>query len=99
MIETSYRWELRLGDSVERIEEIEDETVGLTVFSPPFPGMYVYSDSTRRHGQRPHDRRTDRALQLSRPVAASCVDAGPLLLRPSVPVDQGEVPRRALRAT
>lgn len=50
MIEKGERWELRLGDSIERIAEIEDETVGLSVFSPPFPGMYVYSDSPRDMG-------------------------------------------------
>jgi len=41
-------WTLHLGDSVEVIGEVEDETVGLTVFSPPFPGMYAYTNS-------PHD--------------------------------------------
>jgi len=39
-----------LGDCVERAAEIGDESVGLTVFSPPFPGMYVYSDSPRDMG-------------------------------------------------
>lgn len=39
-----------LGDCVERTAEIEDESVGLSVFSPPFPGMYVYSDSERDMG-------------------------------------------------
>ncbi len=38
-------WRLLLGDCIERTAEISDETVGLTVFSPPFPGMYVYTDS------------------------------------------------------
>lgn len=47
---TGERWALKLGDCVERTSEIEDETVGLTVFSPPFPGMYVYSDSPRDMG-------------------------------------------------
>ena len=43
-------WTMLLGDSVERVQEIEPETVGLSVFSPPFPGMYVYSDSERDMG-------------------------------------------------
>lgn len=43
-------WTMMLGDSVERVQEIEPETVGLSVFSPPFPGMYVYSDSPRDMG-------------------------------------------------
>ena len=39
---------LHLGDSVQTIDQIDTESVGLSVFSPPFPGMYVYTDS-------PHD--------------------------------------------
>ena len=42
---------LHLGDSVQTIDQIETESVGLSVFSPPFPGMYVYTDSSARHGQ------------------------------------------------
>ena len=41
-------WTLYLGDSVLTMNHIETGSVGLSVFSPPFPGMYVYSDS-------PHD--------------------------------------------
>lgn len=44
------RWTMMLGDSVERVREVEPESVGLSVFSPPFPGMYVYSDSERDMG-------------------------------------------------
>lgn len=44
MIKSGDRFELRLGDCVERVTEIEDGSVGLSVFSPPFPGMYVYTD-------------------------------------------------------
>lgn len=38
-------WEMLLGDSVRRIDEIETESCGLSVFSPPFPGMYAYTNS------------------------------------------------------
>ena len=41
-------WDLHLGDSVDTMRHIESDSVGLSVFSPPFPGMYVYTDS-------PHD--------------------------------------------
>jgi DNA modification methylase len=44
------RWKLLLGDCVERIAEVEAESVGLSVFSPPFPGMYVYTDSVADMG-------------------------------------------------
>ena len=37
-------WRIVLGDSVETVETIDDASIGLSVFSPPFPGMYVYSD-------------------------------------------------------
>lgn len=43
-------WRLLLGDCVERTADIDTESVGLAVFSPPFPGMYVYSDSERDMG-------------------------------------------------
>ncbi len=43
-------WKFMLGDSCERIKEIKDESIGLSVFSPPFPGMYVYSNSPRDVG-------------------------------------------------
>lgn len=43
-------WQLMLGDSCERIKELKAESVGLTVFSPPFPGMYTYTNSPRDIG-------------------------------------------------
>lgn len=38
------------GDCVELIKLIPDESIGLSVFSPPFPGMYAYTDSERDMG-------------------------------------------------
>lgn len=38
-------WEMLLGDSIKRIDEIETESCGLSIFSPPFPGMYAYTNS------------------------------------------------------
>lgn len=49
-------WTLHLGDCLDVLPEIEDNSVGLAVFSPPFPGMYVYSDSPRDMGNT-HDLR------------------------------------------
>jgi len=43
-------WDLLLGDSCERIKEIESDSVGVSVFSPPFPGMYAYTNSPRDLG-------------------------------------------------
>lgn len=38
------------GDCVECIKLIPDNSIGLSVFSPPFPGMYAYTDSERDMG-------------------------------------------------
>jgi len=43
-------WRLLLGDACERIKELEADSVGLSVFSPPFPGMYAYTNSARDVG-------------------------------------------------
>lgn len=43
-------WRLLLGDSVERLAEVETESVGLILYSPPFPGMYAYTNSARDMG-------------------------------------------------
>lgn len=44
------RWELMLGDSVERLAELADESIDLSVFSPPFASLYAYSPSERDLG-------------------------------------------------
>jgi len=43
-------WRLLLGDSCERLGEIGDESVDLSVHSPPFDSLYTYSDSVRDLG-------------------------------------------------
>ncbi len=40
-------WRLMLGDSCERLAEIDTDSVGLSVCSPPFAQLYVYSPSAR----------------------------------------------------
>lgn len=44
------RYALYNGDCVELIKTLPDDSIGLSVFSPPFPGMYAYSDSTKDMG-------------------------------------------------
>lgn len=44
------RWALYCGDNIDAIKEIPDNSVGLTVSSPPFPGMYSYTNSPRDMG-------------------------------------------------
>lgn len=43
-------WEFWLGDSAERMPEIESESVHLSVYSPPFQSLYTYSPSPRDMG-------------------------------------------------
>jgi DNA modification methylase len=43
-------WHLMLGDSCERLAEIPDESVHLTVSSPPFASLFTYSPSERDLG-------------------------------------------------
>ena len=43
-------WTMFNGDCVELIEGIPDESVGFSVFSPPFASLYVYSESERDMG-------------------------------------------------
>lgn len=43
-------WTMYLGDCIETMDEIETDSVGLSVFSPPFPGMYTYTNSPRDVG-------------------------------------------------
>jgi DNA modification methylase len=43
-------WTLQLGDSIEEIKKVEDGSVGLSVFSPPFASLYTYSASDRDLG-------------------------------------------------
>ena len=49
-------WELHLGDAVEGIKEISDNSIDLMVFSPPFSNLYIYSDSYRDMGNTKNDK-------------------------------------------
>lgn len=43
-------WSMYHGDSFDIIRGISNESIGLIVFSPPFPGMYTYTNSRRDMG-------------------------------------------------
>ncbi|MEU1043888.1 DNA methyltransferase [Streptomyces sp. NPDC005897] len=43
-------WTLLLGDSCERLTELPDDSVDLSVCSPPFDSLYTYSPSMRDLG-------------------------------------------------
>lgn len=48
--ESGDTWALWLGDSCERMAEIPDDSVGLSVYSPPFASLFTYSPSVRDLG-------------------------------------------------
>jgi hypothetical protein len=48
--ETGTGWTLHLGDSCEVIKSIADNSIGFSVFSPPFASLYTYSNSDRDMG-------------------------------------------------
>lgn len=43
-------WEFWLGDSGERLAEIPDDSIDLTIDSPPFESLFTYSSSPRDMG-------------------------------------------------
>ena len=43
-------WRMMLGDACVRLKEVEDDSVGLSAYSVPFPGMYAYTNSSRDIG-------------------------------------------------
>ena len=49
-IDAGNGWEMRLGDNVEQIKTVEDNSIGYTIFSPPFSSLYTYSNSERDMG-------------------------------------------------
>lgn len=48
-------WTMMLGDSAERIKEVADRSVDLSVFSPPFSSLFTYSPSERDMGNSRND--------------------------------------------
>lgn len=47
---TGLDWKLYLGDCVQLIQNVPDESIGLSVFSPPFAELYTYSDQLEDMG-------------------------------------------------
>lgn len=43
-------WTMWLGDSCERLGELEDNSVDLSIYSPPFASLFTYSPSERDLG-------------------------------------------------
>lgn len=43
-------WTMMLGDSAERMRELADASIDLSIFSPPFASLFTYSPSERDMG-------------------------------------------------
>ena len=81
MEESGPGWHRWLGDSCEKLGDFADDTVDLSVFSPPFASLYTYSPSLRDLGNS-HTRDeflehyrfvVDQVLRLTKPGRLSCV--------------------------
>jgi DNA modification methylase/superfamily II DNA or RNA helicase len=74
-------YKLMLGDSAERMAEIPDGSIDLSVFSPPFMSLYTYSPTERDLGNsRSEDEFfghfnfiIDQLLRVTKPGRACCV--------------------------
>lgn len=74
-------WTIMLGDSTERLAEIADNSVGLSVFSPPFLSLYTYSPTPRDVGnsRTPNEFWThfgfiiDHLMRVTKPGRNACV--------------------------
>jgi DNA modification methylase len=49
-IATGEGWTLMLGDACERLREMENDSIDLSIYSPPFADLYTYTDSERDLG-------------------------------------------------
>ena len=49
-VATGKSWTMHNGDCVDVIREVESESVGYSIFSPPFASLYTYSASDRDMG-------------------------------------------------
>lgn len=74
-------WHLMLGDSVERIQEIPENSVDLSVYSPPFIALYTYTPTERDMGNSKNSEQffaqygyiIDGLLRITKPGRNTCV--------------------------
>lgn len=85
-------WSLLLGDSCERLAEIPDNSVDLSICSPPFDSLYTYSPSMRDLGN--SATRTDflehygfivrEQLRVTKPGRKACIHVQQIATKKSV---------------
>ena len=52
---TNENYTLVLGDAVQEIKKVADESIHFTIFSPPFSSLYIYSDHLQDMGNSKND--------------------------------------------
>ena len=77
-------WNMINGDCVEEVRKLDSDSVGFSVFSPPFSSLYTYTDSERDMGNSTDDQFWDhmgflipelfRVTQPGRLVSFHCMD-------------------------
>lgn len=78
---TGTNWTLWNGDSCERMQEMDNNSVDLSVSSPPFASLYTYSDSIRDLGNSTDKAQflehyrfiIDQLLRVTKPGRLACV--------------------------
>jgi DNA modification methylase len=79
--ESGRDWHMVNADSVEFIKSVPDNSVGLSVYSPPFSSLYTYSDSERDMGNCRNDEEffehysylAGELLRITKPGRLACV--------------------------
>ena len=52
---TGRDWDLYMGDCIESIGKLDDDSIHYSIFSPPFASLYTYSNSERDMGNSKND--------------------------------------------
>lgn len=85
-------WRFLLGDSCERLSELDDDSIDLSVYSPPFASLYTYSPSERDLGNASGDAEffahyefiLAELLRVTKPGRNSCVHVQQVTLSKAV---------------
>lgn len=78
-------YEIKRGDCVPLIKDVPDESIGLSIFSPPFPSLYTYSSHIQDMGNSKNHKEflvqfgylvkeLYRVMQSGRNVCVHCMD-------------------------
>lgn len=55
-VKSGDNWTMYMGDCIESIKQVPDESIHYSIFSPPFASLYTYSNSERDMGNSKNDR-------------------------------------------